>query len=1033
ADCTTGFCVDGVCCGAAACASGSVCNLAGKAGTCQKTFGATCASDAECGVGTCVDGVCCDTACTGACEACDVPGKEGTCSAVSGAPHGTRVMCAAGDGPCAARTCDGKDRTTCAGWLKGHETTCAEAKCEAGAFIAASRCDGAGACLAPTKTSCSPFACAKDGCLAVCKSDTDCQTGFQCVSARCVDATARCTDDHLSSRASDGRVASCAPYVCGSAGTCQSSCTSSDECAPGFACAAGACVPPVTETSGNDASGGCSYGATRPASGAVVLAFVIALFVLRRRRALWASFALVASCTSQDRGAPLPQTEGPAMREKDWSTVGVMPVSVIHPVVVAQPDGSALFFGVTDGTACCKDVLRFDPTTKNVSKVGSQLTPRVVPLAARVGSGKVLVAGGNGSAGATLSTTELYDPSTNTATAGPTMAVGRWNSVAIPLAGGDVLFVGGAYPGTSIAERYVASTGTFQTSTAPIAPVVATGVQLASGKVLVIPIDTSSPNANALYDPSTNTWSSAGPLLGWPRQDAHLVKLASGKVLVVGASTAWPYSALAELYDPTSNTFTNAAPIPARVYAPIVGLLPSGRVLVAGGQGYSSFRKETLVYDPAADAWRSASPLANEYNTPGGATLSDGRVLIAGDTHVELFTEGAVGATCTQAADCKNLQCVDGVCCGTASCPAGSTCAPGGTCKLAKGIACATDAACGTGHCVDGVCCDTACTEQCGACNVAGKVGTCSAVLGSPRGSRAACTGAGLGTECGASCNGMVTTSCTFAPSGTACGADACTAGIETKKSTCNGSGGCADTSLGCAPYLCGATACKTSCASSTDCAPGAFCRASACVPIEGLGEACTADGECSSGHCVDGVCCATGSCGAGQVCNDPTRKGTCVKSRGTACSVSAECATGHCVDGVCCDAACDGVCEACDVSGKAGTCTPVDGTPHGARPACASSDEICAARTCLGSKDTKTCAGFVAAASTTCAPSKCDASTFVAASTCDGAGACVAPASASCAPYACNAAGCLTACAIDLDCAVGWVCRKSVCMREGT
>jgi hypothetical protein len=40
---------------------------------------------------------------------------------------------------------------------------------------------------------------------------------------------------------------------------------------------------------------------------------------------------------------------------------------------------------------------------------------------------------------------------------------------------------------------------------------------------------------------------------------------------------------------------------------------------------------------------------------------------------------------------------------------------------------------------------------------------------------------------------------------------------------------------------------------------------------------------------------------------------------------------------------------------------------------------------------------------------------------------------SASCTPYACNALGCLTTCAIDLDCAMGWVCRKGVCAREGT
>src|SRR5207249_1308997 len=69
------------------------------------------------------------------------------------------------------------------------------------------------------------------------------------------------------------------------------------------------------------------------------------------------------------------------------------------------------------------------------------------------------------------------------------------------------------------------------------------------------------------------------------------------------------------------------------------------------------------------------------------------------------------------------------------------------------GAPCTGNGDCTGGHCSDGVCCDAACAGQCQACDVVGKVGTCSAVTGVPHGSRPACTNAG--TACGGTCDGM--------------------------------------------------------------------------------------------------------------------------------------------------------------------------------------------------------------------------------------------------------------------------------------
>jgi hypothetical protein len=117
-----------------------------------------------------------------------------------------------------------------------------------------------------------------------------------------------------------------------------------------------------------------------------------------------------------------------------------------------------------------------------------------------------------------------------------------------------------------------------------------------------------------------------------------------------------------------------------------------------------------------------------------------------------------------------------------------------------------------------------------------------------------------------------------------------------------------------------------------------------------GKGEGCTAASaaSCSTGFCVDGVCCATasctgvckscnvagyegicasakagtevaGSCSTGQACDG---SGNCLANNGQACTGPSTCASGHCADGVCCDSACTGTCTSCKQVGHVGQCS---------------------------------------------------------------------------------------------------------------
>ncbi|MGZ6061026.1 MAG: hypothetical protein ACXWVM_01465 [Polyangiales bacterium] len=399
---------------------------------------------------------------------------------------------------------------------------------------------------------------------------------------------------------------------------------------------------------------------------------------------------------------------------------------------------------------------------------------------------------------------------------------------------------------------------------------------------------------------------------------------------------------------------------------------------------------------------------------------------------------GGKGAACSSPGECGSpLTCsTEGDCCTTTcSDTTNYTCKyPGkaGDCVKKDGIACTANAECGSGSCVDGVCCNSTCTDQCSSCNQVGKLGQCLPV---PAGSdpvtgtsaaRPPCSGVGVGTACGPHCNGTDTKACHYSTS--TCSSDACSTGVETHLSTCNGAGTCSDSPTACSPYKCGATACKKSCTvptSAADCASGFSCNAAGvCVPPAGLGGAC----PCSTGTCVGGVCCATATCPAGQNCN-PTggTPGICGKNIGAACASSGECGSGHCVDGVCCNTACGSSCESCSEAGKIGTCTVVSGQPRGTRSCVGTAPGTTCGILCDG-KTATSCS--YPDSSITCGSPSCTGDTEHHVGTCDGSGAC-SDSPKKCGAYACDAVAktCKTTCAGSADCQPGFQCKTGSCV----
>ena len=119
-----------------------------------------------------------------------------------------------------------------------------------------------------------------------------------------------------------------------------------------------------------------------------------------------------------------------------------------------------------------------------------------------------------------------------------------------------------------------------------------------------------------------------------------------------------------------------------------------------------------------------------------------------------------------------------------------------------------------------------------------------------------------------------------------------------------------------------------------TQCTDGTQCRSSFCVDGVCCANACL--GPCRSCNQPnnDGMCQPyaqgsdpAGECTGGMTCNGAGACGSPVgglKPNGQLCAAGNECTSGFCVDGVCCNNACDGQCRTCET----GTCANVTRKP---------------------------------------------------------------------------------------------------------
>jgi len=366
---------------------------------------------------------------------------------------------------------------------------------------------------------------------------------------------------------------------------------------------------------------------------------------------------------------------------------GLLALMVIASLVVAGCGTATL---LPDGRVLLRSILAkaYDPAAGRVSNLAMPTTLRVYESATLLDNGLVLIAGGAGgdsltsgsSGGETLSSADLYDPSTDTyAPTGP-MAQPRALHTATRLADGRVLIVGGGVTGSGSSatpsvetlpppEIYDPATGTFAPAggNTTIARLFSTATLLPDGKVLIAggmtapaPAEGASPDPDAtgspttvaeLFDPATGTFTATGSMT-MPRIWHTATALPDGRVLFVGgtvdmdmtggSSTLDPTTQSAEIYDPASGTFTAVGTTGIPRVGHAAALLGDGRVLITGGTENDSatpesFAKSAEIFDPGAGTFSATGDMVAGHAFHTATTMSDGRVLIAG------FDEAALG------------------------------------------------------------------------------------------------------------------------------------------------------------------------------------------------------------------------------------------------------------------------------------------------------------------------------------------------------------------------------------------------------
>jgi N-acetylneuraminic acid mutarotase len=268
-------------------------------------------------------------------------------------------------------------------------------------------------------------------------------------------------------------------------------------------------------------------------------------------------------------------------------------------------------------------------------------------LGVAVADGRIYAIGGS-NGNSPLNVNEMYNPSANEWTTVSPMPTAR-SGFAVAVYNGEIYCIGGTvgnneYVGNN--EMYDPVTDSWQSEASMPTPRTDLSACVVNGKIYVIggkEYSNTSPgyvesNVTEVYDPATNSWSTATPIPS--AVYGYSSAVIDNQIHIIGGSKNPATAGTNEfvnsnqVYDVQTNSWGSAANIPsAATYgcaAATVGYMAPPLTYFIGGFNVNSFTSAVQVYNSTSNSWSNAASMLTARGYLGVAVLNDVLYAIGG-------------------------------------------------------------------------------------------------------------------------------------------------------------------------------------------------------------------------------------------------------------------------------------------------------------------------------------------------------------------------------------------------------------------